>query len=141
MYWSILIDLVILYFDPSVRECCKNEWDMLCCDVMLHDKVVKWRELCLSKLYLIYMKCISMLFRFSLLARNVITHSPYSICVWILWWSWTLCLWEQMIKWMTMKNLEDARIQCFDRMWHWDINFYINCMKSWTTLFWVKMIY
>jgi len=47
MYWSIMIGLVILCFDPWIREWSKNEWDMLCCDVMLHNKVVEWRELCL----------------------------------------------------------------------------------------------
>ena len=143
MYWSILIDLVIFCLDPWVREWCENEQDVLCCDVMLRDKVVEWRELCLSKLYLIYMICISMLSHFSLLARNVMTHSPCVICVWILWWSWTLCLWEQIVRWMVMENLmlKDAGTQCSNRMWYWGIGFYINCMKSWTTLFWAEMIY
>jgi len=51
----------------------------------------------------------------------VITHSLCAICVWILWWYRTLCLWEQMIRWMTLKNLmpEDVDIQCSDRIWHW----------------------
>ena len=111
VYWSILIDLVILCFDSWVLECCENEWDMLCCDVMLCDKVVEWCDLCLSKLYLSYMMCISMLSCFSLLARNVITHFPCAICIWILWWFRILCSWEQMVRWMTMKNLmlEDAK--------------------------------
>ena len=34
-----------------------------------------------NKLYFIHMICISMLFRFSLLVRNVIIHSPCDICV------------------------------------------------------------
>jgi len=116
---------------------------MLCCDIMLRDKMVKWSELCLSKLYFIYMICISMLSHFSLLARNMIIQSPRAICVWILWWSQPLCSWEQMVRWMTIKNLmlEDWGTQCYDRMWHCGICFYINCMKSWMTLFWVEMIY
>ena len=50
---------------------------MLCYDAMLGDKVVKLRELCLSKWYLIYIisifNCLV-----SLLAMNVMTHS---LCV------------------------------------------------------------
>ena len=101
-----------------------NEWDVLCCDVMLDDKVIKWCELCLSKFYFVYMISIpTCCFVFSLLVRNVITHNLCAICVWILWWSQTLCSWEQMIRWITMKNLmlEDMGTQCSDRMWHWDI--------------------
>ena len=47
-----------------------------------------------------------------------------------------------MIRWMTLKNLmlEDAGTQCFDKMWYWDMGFYINCMKFWTTLFWAEII-
>ena len=74
--------------------------------------------------------------------RNVITNSLCAIYVWILWWSRTLCTWEQMTRWMTLKNLvlKNIVIQYSDRMWHWSIGFYINCMKSWTTLFWAEMI-
>ena len=88
-------------------------------------------------MYFIYMICISMLSHFSLLVRNVITHFMCSICVWILWWSWTLCSWEKIVRWMAMKNLtlEDAGTQCSDRMWHWDMRFCINCMKFWTCIF------
>ena len=69
---------------------------------------------------------------FSLLVRNVITHSPCVICVWILWWSWTWCSGEQMTRWNALKNhvLKDVGTQCSDRMWHWGIGFYINCIKS-----------
>ena len=108
---------------------------VLRCDVT--QWVVEWRELCWSKLYFIYMICISMLSCFSLLVRNVLTHSLCVVCVWILWWSQTLCSREQMVRWMNMENLmlEDAGTQCFDRMWHWDMGFYINCMKFWTCSF------
>ena len=53
--------------------------------------------------------------------RNMIAHSLCAICIWILWWSWTLCSWEQMTRWMTLKNfvLEDVETLCSNRMWHW----------------------
>ena len=113
---------------------------MLRCSVT--QQVVEWHELCLSKLYFIYMICISMFSCFPILVRNVINHSSCAICVWILWWSRTLCSWEQIVRRMTMENLmlKNAGTQCSDRMSHWDISFYINCMKSWTTLFWAEMI-
>ena len=103
---------------------------VLRCDITW--QMVEWHELCLSKLYFIYMICISMLPRFSLIVMNVITHSLRVVCVWILWWSQTLYSWEQIVRWMTMENLmlEDVGTQSFDRMWHWSICFYINCMKS-----------
>ena len=128
---------MILCFDLWVREWCENEWNVLCCDVILRDKVVELRDLCLSKLYLIYMICISTCCFVSLLVRNVITHSPCIVCVWILWWSRT-----QMIRWIMLRNLvlKDVGTQCSNRMWHWNMCFYINCMKSWTTLFWTEMI-
>ena len=86
---------------------------------------------CISFIWYVY------LCYFSLLVRNVITHSLCVVCVWILWWSWTLYSWEQMVRWMVMKNfmLEDAGTQCSDRMWHWDMGFCINCMKFWTCSF------
>ena len=60
----------------------------------------------------------------------VITYSLCAICVWILWWSQTLCSWEQMTRWMTLKNVvqEAVGTQCFDRMWHWGWVFYFNCI-------------
>jgi len=91
----------------------------------------------LSKLYFIYMTCISMLFCFSLLVRNVITHSLHVVCVWMQWWSRTFCSWEQMIRWIAMENLmlEYAGTQCFGRMWHCDMSFYIICITFWTCYF------
>jgi len=55
----------------------------------------------------------------------VITHSLCAICVWILWWSRTLCSWEQMTRWITLKNLvlKDVGTQCSNRMWHWECVF------------------
>ena len=52
------------------------------------------------------------------LFRNMITHSMCVVCVWILWWSRTLCLWEQMITWMNLKNLvlKEVETQCSDRI-------------------------
>jgi len=50
---------------------------------ILNDKVVKLRELCLSKFYFVYMICISS-YLATLLVRNAITHSPCIVCVWIL---------------------------------------------------------
>ena len=95
----------------------------------LNDKVVELRELRVSKFYLVYMICISSCL-VSLLVRNVITHSPCVACVWILWWSWTLCSGEQMTRWTALRNivLKDVGTQCSDRMWHWGIRFYINFM-------------
>ena len=48
-----------IVLDHWVHEWCENEWDVLCYDVMLRNEVVEWRELCLSKLYFVYMICIS----------------------------------------------------------------------------------
>ena len=109
---------------------------------ILNYKVVELHELCLSKLYLIYMTCISSCL-VSILVRNVITHSLCVVCVWILWWSWTLCSGEQMIRWIALRNLvlKDVKTQCSDRMWHWCIGFYINCIKSYTTLFEPRWLY
>ena len=92
----------------------------------LNDKVV---ELRVSKFYLVYMICIFSCL-VSLLVRNVITHSPCVICVWILWWSWTLCSGEQTTRWIALMNimLKDVERQRSDRMWQWDISFYISCM-------------
>ena len=78
--------------------------------------MVKLRELCLSKWYLIYIICIFNCL-VSLLARNVITHSLCVVVfdpVMIL----NLCSGEQMNRWMTMKNLmlEDTGTQRSDRM-------------------------
>ena len=102
----------------------------------LNDKVVELRELRVTKFYLVYTICISSCL-VSLLVRNVITHSRFIVCVWILWWSWTLCSGEQMTRWTALRNivLKDVETQRSDRMWHWGIGFYINCMKSQTALF------
>ena len=99
--------------------------------------MVKWREMCLIKLYFIYTTCISMLFCLSLLVRNVITHSLRVVYVWILWWSRTFCSWENMVRWIAMENLmlEYAGTQCFGRMWHCDMSFYIICITFWTCYF------
>ena len=91
--------------------------------------------------------------------RNVITHTLCVICVWILWWSQTLCLWEQMTRWMTLKNLvlDEVVTQCSDRMWHWRwifiliawcyfILFYLTDLtkknlKILTALFWIEYVF
>jgi len=92
---------------------------------ILNDKVVELRELCLRKFYFIYMICISSCLA-SLLVRNVITHSPCVVYVWILWWSWTLCSGEQMTRWIALRNhvLKDVGTQHSDRIWNWGIGFY-----------------
>ena len=56
-----------------------------------------------------------------ILFRNVITHSPCVVCVWILWWSRILCSREQMARWIPLMNLvlKDTGTQCSDIMWHW----------------------
>ena len=71
------------------------------------------------------------------LFRNVITYSLCIVCVWILWWFWTLCLWEHMIEWMTLKNfmLDKTRTQWCDGMWNWNMSLYIICIISWTCYF------
>ena len=67
----------------------------VCCDMTLGDKMVKWRELYLRNFYFVYIIFIPTCYLFfSQLVRNVITHSPCVVCVWILWWSRTLCSWE-----------------------------------------------
>ena len=66
------------------------------------------------------------------LSRNVITHFLCIVCVWILWWSQTLCSWEQMTRWIALSNLvlEDVRAQFSNKMWYWDIGFYIIYFKE-----------
>ena len=140
--------LLIVYYEIDVLLCLDQSVWFLCNVIddwkvwlmvekwTLNDKMTELRELCASEFYLVYMICISSCL-VSLLVRNVITHSPCVICVWILWWSWILCLREQMIGWIALRNLvlKGIGTQCSDRMWLWDISFYINCMKSWTALF------
>ena len=126
---------VLLCFDQSVWFLCNviDDWKVWLIDEkwILNDKVVELRELRVSKFYLIYMICIFSCL-VSLLVRNVITHSPCVVRVWILWWSWTLCSGEQMTRWTALRNivLKDVETQRSDRMWHWGIRFYINCMQS-----------
>ena len=104
---------------------------------ILNDKVVELRELCLSKLYLIYMICISSC-HVSPLVRNVITHSLCVVCVWILWWSWTLCSGEYMTRWIVLRNLvlNDVGTQCSDSIWHWGISS-ILIAWCWSILFYL----
>ena len=106
--------------------------------------ITSWKMNCIKLHYVINTSIIyfDYVFVYLYFFRNVITNSLCAIYVWILWWSRTLCTWEQMTRWMTLKNLvlKNIVIQYSDRMWHWSIGFYINCMKSWTTLFWAEMI-
>jgi len=126
---------VLLCLDQSVWFLCNviDNWKVWLMDEKwtLNDKVVELRELRVSKFYLVYMIYISSCL-VSLLVRNVITHSLCIVCVWILCWSWTLCSGEQMIRWIVLRNLvlKDVETQHSDRMWHWGIGFYINCMKT-----------
>ena len=119
----------LLCLDQSVWFLCNviDDWKVWLMDEKwtLNDKVVELRELRVTKFYLVYMICISSCL-VSLLVRNVITHSPRVICVWILWWSWTLCSGEQMTRWIALRNhvLKDVGTQRSDRMWHWGIGFY-----------------
>ena len=71
-------------------------------------------------IFIMYFNLLMYLF-IRILVRNVIVHSLCIVCIWILWWSQTLCSWEQMIRWMTLKNLvlEDVGTQYSDRMWPW----------------------
>ena len=64
------------------------------------------------------------------LFRNVITHSSCVVCNWILWWSRTLCSWEQMVRCIAMENLmlENDGTQCSSRIWHWGMSFCFKCM-------------
>ena len=76
-YISVRCDIV---FEMCCLDYAINRESMEC-DLWLNsrtsDEVVKLRELCLSKWYLIYILCIFNCL-VSLLARNVITHS---LCV------------------------------------------------------------
>ena len=130
MYWSVLIGweifcLILDYVnDVKMDEtCCVEMWCYTTSDEMT------W---VVFNLYFIYMICISMLSCFSLLVRNVITHSLRVVYVWILWWSRTFCSWENMVRWIAMENLmlEYAGTQCFGRMWHCDMSFYIICITD-----------
>ena len=82
----------------------------------------------LSLLYLHSMHICAFIYLY--LFRNAITHSLCVVYVWILWWSRTLCSWEQMARWIALRNLvlEDAKTQCYDKIWHWGMSFYFNCM-------------
>ena len=48
-----------------------------------------------------------------------------------------LCSWEQMVRWITLKNLvlEGAWTQHSDTMWHWDMGFYIISIMFWICYF------
>ena len=117
---------VLFCLDQSVWFLCNviDDWKVWLMDEKwtLNDKVV---ELRVTKFYLVYMICISSCL-VSLLVRNVMTHSPCVVCVWILWWSWTLCFGEQMTRWIALRNhvLKDVETQHSDRMWYWGIGFY-----------------
>ena len=120
---------VLLCLDQSVWFLCNviDDWKVWLMDEKwtLNDKVVELHEFRVTKFYLVYMTCISSCL-VSLLVRNVITHSQFAVCVWILWWSWTLCSGEQMTRWIALRNhvLKDVGTQRSDRMWHWGIGFY-----------------
>ena len=129
LYWLIWYCVLNIEYAHVVKmneTCGKITWIML-----------KWIVFC----YIIFIPICRLIF--SLLVRNVITHSLCVVCVWILWWSWTLCSGKQMTRWISLRNLvlKDIKTQCSDRMWHEGISCYINCMRSWTTLFWAEMIY
>ena len=102
-----------------------NHWDKWCYAMSgkMMRIVLSWA--CYT--YIIY-RCA---FVYLYLFRNVITHSLCVVCFWILWWSRTLSLWEQMVRWMALENLvlEDTETQCYDRTWHWGIILCINCIK------------
>ena len=130
-YHNCCIRLLVVYYEIDVLLCLKQSvWFM--CNVIddwkvwltierwiLNDKVEELCELYLSKFYFVYMICISS-YLASLLVRNVIIHSLCVVCVWILWWSWTLCSGKPMARWSALRNLvlKDIGIQCSDRMWH-----------------------
>ena len=95
------------------------------------------------------------------LFRNVITHSLWAICVWILWWSRNLCLWEKMVRWMTLKNLvlEDAVTEHSDVALGPEFLYYLHnvlnmllyvvsllnlfsfCKTNWIALFWTRDVF
>ena len=99
-----------------------NLWDRWC--YAMNGKMM-W--IVLSSAYYTYIVCVYV-FIYIYLFRNMVTHSLCVACVWIVWWSQTLCSWEQMVRWMTLKNLvlENTKTQCSNRMWHWGISFYFN---------------
>jgi len=124
------------------------------CDLWLNSRtsdvmcwVLKWCELCPSWA-LLYLYCCynyiiviftSYMYAFVYLysLRNVMTHSVCVVCVWILWWSWTMGSWEQMARWITLRNLvlEDAETQCSNRMWHWSKGFCFHFILFQTSYF------
>lgn len=83
--------------------------------------------------YIIYICAFVYLYLF----RSVIIHFLCVVCIWILWWFQTLCSWEQMTRWMTLNNLvlEDVETQCYDRIWHWNMDFCFNYMIFWICYF------
>ena len=117
--------MILMCYYVLIRACDSCVMWLMIEKWTLNDKVVELRELRVTKFYLVYMICISSCL-VSLLVRNVITHSPCVVCVWILWWSWTLCSGEQMTRWIALRNhvLKDVGTQRSDRMWHWGIGFY-----------------
>ena len=102
-----------------------NPWDKWC-----YVLSVEMIQIVLSWACYTYIMCVCYLYMF----RNVITHSLCVVCVWILWWSRTLCSWEQRTRWIALRNLvlEDTRTQYSNRMWHRDMSFCFNCMMFWT---------
>ena len=69
-------------------------------------------------------------FGYLYLFENVITHSLCVVCVWIPWWSRTLCSWENMTRWIALKNPvlgmpgHDALIGC-------DIEACVSTLIAW----------
>ena len=99
-----------------------NPWDKWC--YTMSDKMI-WIVLswaCYTYTIYIYIYicvCVCVcVFAYLYLFRNVITHSSCVVCVWILWWSQILCLWEQMTRRITLRNLvlENVETQCSNMM-------------------------
>ena len=106
-------------------------WNVICDEilgqVMLRDEC--WNDVNCAKLSLLYLYYICV-FIYLYLFTNVITHSLCFVCVWILSGSQSLCSWEQITRWITLKNLVlgDVRTQCSNRMWHWSMSLCFNCI-------------
>jgi len=136
MWWCVMNCVSVrcdIVFEMCCLECVINR-DGVKCDLWLNSRtsdvtcgVLKWCELCHSwtLLYLyfcynyiivIFISCMYASIYLYLL-RNVITHSLYVVCICILWWSRTLCSWEQMTRWIALRNLmlEDVETQYSDR--------------------------
>jgi len=151
MWWCVM-NCISVRCDFVFEMCCLEyviNHEGVECDLWLNSwtsdvmcRVLKWCELCQSwaLLYLYYycfIYIIHVCFCLSLFVEECDDSLPVCcLCLDLVMIS-NLVFMEQMVRLIALKNLmrEDARTQCYDRMWYWDISFCFNCMMFQTCYF------